>query len=265
MTAHILAICNQKGGVGKTTTTYHLARAAHLRGRRVLLIDNDPQGDLTTLTAAEPVEPDAVGLADVISASTDEQLRDTIVGTIWDGVDLVPTVGEALGVVRNELTIAGAGREARLRDALRDVASGYDLVFIDCPPSLDLLTINALTAADRLVVVTESKLLSSNGLGALLGTVAAVQQHYNPQLAIAGVIVNKHAGGTLSSAHWLNELTAAAGERAVRVLEPPMPAWVAVQDTSEAARGLDQWGDARAMQAASIYADYLTALEGATA
>ena len=101
------------------------------------------------LTGAEPVDRDAVVLADAISTSTDEQLRDTIVATIWDGVDPVPTVGEALGVVRNEFPIASAGREARLRDALRDVAGGYDLVPIDCPPSLDPLTINALTPADR--------------------------------------------------------------------------------------------------------------------
>ena len=118
MTARIYALCNQKGGVGKSTTAFHLARAAVLGGRRVLLVDNDPQGNLTSVTAAEPVEEDQAGLADVLSARAGERLRDVIVAGIWPGLDLVPTAGSTLGIVRDELIVAGPGREGRLREAL---------------------------------------------------------------------------------------------------------------------------------------------------
>src|SRR5680860_1683307 len=115
MTAMTFALCNQKGGVGKSTTTFHLARAGVLAGRRVLVVDGDPQGNLTSVAAAEPVEEDRAGLADALSARADETIRDVIVTGIWPGLDVVPTTGETLGYVRDELVIAGAGREGRLR------------------------------------------------------------------------------------------------------------------------------------------------------
>lgn len=89
MTAQIFALCNQKGGVGKSTSTFHLARAAVLRGQRVLVVDNDPQGNLTSVAAAEPVGEDQAGLADVLSARAPETLRDVIVPGIWSGLDVV--------------------------------------------------------------------------------------------------------------------------------------------------------------------------------
>lgn len=89
VTAQIFALCNQKGGVGKSTSTFHLARAAVLRGQRVLVVDNDPQGNLTSVAAAEPVGEDQAGLADVLSARAPETLRDVIVPGIWSGLDVV--------------------------------------------------------------------------------------------------------------------------------------------------------------------------------
>ena len=119
MTAQILALCNQKGGVGKSTTTFHLARAAVQAGRRVLVVDLDPQGNLTTSIAAETVDDDQAQLADALSSRAPETLRDVIVPGLWPGLDLVPTAGVTLGAVRDELVIAGAGRESRLREALQ--------------------------------------------------------------------------------------------------------------------------------------------------
>lgn len=265
MAALTLALCNQKGGVGKSTTAFHLARAAVIRGQRVLLVDNDPQGNLTSVTAAELVEEDQAGLADALSARAPETVRDVIVPGIWPGLDLVPTAGVNLGAVRDELVIAGAGREGRLREALTEVAQDYDLVFIDCAPSLDQLTINGLTAADGVVIVTHSKLWSANGLAQLLDTISAVREYYNPRLEVAGVIVNQHEERTLAGQHWLNELTAAAEKRSLKVLQPPIPKRVAISDATEVAQGLDQLGSADAAALATIYANHLTALEGVQA
>ncbi len=118
MTARILALCNQKGGVGKSTTLFQLARAAVLAGRRVLAVDNDPQGNLTSNITAEEVDAEQAGLADVLSTRADDTMRDVIVPGLWPGLDVVPTSGASLGNVRDELVIAGAGREVRLREAL---------------------------------------------------------------------------------------------------------------------------------------------------
>ena len=263
--ARIVAVCNQKGGIGKTTTTFHLARAAVRAGRRVLVVDLDPQGNLTSVAAAEEVPDDQVGLADALSDSTPDALRDVLVAGVWPGLDVVPTSGATLGSVRDELVIAGAGREGRLRQALAEVAEDYDLILIDCAPSLDQLTINGLTAADRAVVITHSKLFSSNGLGQLLSTVEAVRAHYNASLRVAGVLINQHEEQTVSGRTWGEELHAACEARGLRVLDPPVPKRVVVSDAIEAARGLDEWGSAEATALSGLYSGHLTTLEGVRA
>lgn len=261
MSARIFALCNQKGGVGKSTTAFHLARAAVVQDRRVLLVDNDPQGNLTSVATAEPVEEDQAGLADALSSRAPETLRDVIVPGIWPRLDVVPTSGITLGAVRDELVIAGAGREGRLREALAEVVGDYDLILIDCAPSLDQLTINGLTAAGAVVIVTHSKLWSANGLAQLLDTISSVRQYYNPTLRVAGVIVNQHEDRTLAGRHWLDELTAAATQRSLRVLTPPIPKRVAISDATEVAQGLDQLGGPDATALAAVYTAHLTALE----
>ncbi len=158
--------------------------------------------------------------------------------------------------------IAGAGREGRLRETLAAVVDDYNLILIDCAPSLDQLTINGLTAAGAVVIVTHSKLLSANGLSQLLDTIGSVRQYYNPALCIAGVIVNQHEDRTLAGRHWLDELTEAATQRSLRVLTPPVPKRVVISDATEVAQGLDQLGTADAAALATIYTDHLTALEG---
>ena len=168
MTALVLAVCNQKGGVGKTTTTFHLARAAITDGLRVLVVDADPQGDLTSVTVDEDnLIEGQVGLADVLSDRSDEHIRDVIVPGIWPGLDVVPTTGEALEGVNNELVIAGAGREQRLRTALGEVIDDYDVILIDCPPSLGMLTTNALVAADQALIVTAPRSEAADGVAGI--------------------------------------------------------------------------------------------------
>lgn len=259
-----IANANQKGGVGKTTTTVHMARAAVLQGLKVLCIDMDPQGNLTTALAPEVTEGN-VGLADALSDRTEDTMESVLSATIWEGVDLIPTTGDALGFVRDELVLAGAGRESRLRDALEPIQGNYDLVLIDCCPALDQLTINALTAADKVLIITHSKLWSANGLARLLGTVDKVRKHYNSDLAISGVLVNHHEKDTTSGAHWLAELTEGMEARGLTVLMPPIPKSVIISDAHEVGKGLDEMSTdkAKAMRFAGLYSDHLTSiLEG---
>lgn len=263
MAALIFALCNQKGGVGKSTTTFQLARAAVLAGRRVLAVDNDPQGNLTSNITADEVEADQVGLADVLSTRAGETLRDVIVPGVWPGLDVVPTTGRTLSEVRDELVIAGVGREARLREALAPVVDDYDLILIDSAPSLDQLTINALSAADAAVIVTHTKKWSLDGLGQLLDTVENVRAYSNPSLRVAGVIVNQHEERTVGGAQWLDALREAAEGRGLRIIGQPIPKRVVIADATEAARGLDEWGSAEATALGAIYAEHLTEIEGA--
>lgn len=265
MPARIITLCNQKGGVGKSTTAFQLARAAVLRGRRVLLVDADPQGNLTSAAAADTVDNDQAGLADALSSRAPETVREVIVAGVWPGLDVVPTSGATLGLVRDELVIAGAGREVRLREALTEVAEDYDVILIDSAPSLDQLTINALTASHGVLIVTHSKLFSSNGLAQLLDTIETVRQYYNAELRVAGVVVNQHEERTVSGQTWLDELRRAAAARGLSVLAPPIPKRVVISDATEAARGLDEWGSAEARVLGAIYADHLSAIEGALA
>lgn len=247
-----IALCNQKGGVGKSTTTFHLARAADRAGLRVLVVDMDPQGNLTSSLTPEPLSDDTPGVADALSAHTTETLESVLVPTVWPNVILAPTVGEALAVVRDELVVTNVAREGRLKDGLSNI-SDVDLVLIDCPPSLDQLTINALVAAQRVLIVSQSKQWSANGLAHLLGTISAVRAHYNPSLSIAGIIVNLHDGRTLAGAHWLGELKVAADSYGISLLGShghdvegaaapgPVPRRVVISDAVEASMGLDEY------------------------
>jgi chromosome partitioning protein len=277
MTARIYALCNQKGGVGKTTMTFHLARAAVRAGLRVLMVDADPQGNLTTIAGVD-VSPDQVGLADVLSTRAPETLADVIVPTSWEGAHLVPTPDpDTLAAVGDELVIAGPGREGRLRAALADVAEDYDVVFIDCPPSLGLLFVNCLTAAKKAGIVTHTGLFSVNGIAQLLKTILAVQTYYNAALVIAGILVNHHEARTISGQTWLANLEEAAAAQVddegnpapLTVLRPSIPKAVVIKDSSEAGRGLDEWPNhtnpsVEAMGLLGLFTAHLATLEGTT-
>lgn len=262
MTAQIFAFCNQKGGVGKSTTAFQIARAAVLAGRRVLAVDLDPQGNLTSNATAEPVEDDQAGLADALSSRASETIGDVIVPGVWPGLDVVPTRGVTLGAVRDELTIAGAGREVRLREALAAVVDDYDLILIDCAPSLDQLTINGLTAAQGVVVVTHAKKWSLDGLSQLLDTIESVKSYYNPALRVSGIIVNQYEERTVGAQQWLADLEGVAETRGLALLTPPIPKRVVISDATEASRGLDEWGSPEAAALGAIYADQLASIEG---
>lgn len=180
----IIALTNQKGGVGKTTVGLALAHALGRRGRRVLLVDGDPQANATSVLGLDGTAQ--LSLADVLLDPNRHALTDTLAS--------VPSW--SLTAVPSEVALANKERsrwpadEYTLRDALATVSSSYDIALIDCPPSLGILTLNALTAADRLVIITQPSFFSLQGLSALLDTHALVQRYYNAALVLSGVVVN---------------------------------------------------------------------------
>lgn len=257
MPADVIAFCNQKGGVGKTTTVFHLAFAVAQAGRRALVIDMDPQGNVSTVLTKQPLERDDVGVADVLSEASNVTIVDAVVPTIWPGVELVPTVpvNESLAYVRDQLVVAGAGRERRLRDAVDLLCNVYDVILIDCPPSLDLLTINALVAARKAVVVSQSALFSANGLARLRRTIDAVKRSYNPELELMGAIVNMHEISTIGGREQLVEIAAS-----INILGDTIPKRVVIKDSMEAQTSLQGWGTTKSRSLATIYRDTIAIL-----
>lgn len=182
--AHILAISNQKGGVGKTTTAVNLAAALARHGQRVLVIDLDPQGNASSGLGYERADV-TMGLYDVLMEFRD--LESVRMPTAIDGLEVVPATRDLVGA---ELELVEAPRrEHRLRKALQRVRDDYEFVVIDCPPSLGLLTVNALTAADAVLVPLQAEYYAMEGLGELLRTVAAVQKGLNPDLQREGIVI----------------------------------------------------------------------------
>ena len=180
-----IAIANQKGGVGKTTTAINIATAMAATGWKTLLIDLDPQGNASTgfgIHAADRVQSSYDLLVDQMP------LADCIMPTNIPGLDIVPATVDLSGAEVELVSVDN--RTDRLRSALADQAgAGYDICFIDCPPSLGLLTLNALTAADTLLVPLQCEFFALEGLSQLLQTVERVQQRFNPDLGIIGVVL----------------------------------------------------------------------------
>lgn len=259
----VIAVSNQKGGVGKTFTTFHLARAAVNAGHRVLVVDMDPQGSLTNLLAKEPVGEQQISLAHALSENEETTLADVLVEGVW-GIAVAPATMESLPRLRDELVTAGAGREARLREALATDASGYDIVLVDTAPTLDQLTINALVAAHRVMVVTHTKQQALRGLDQLIRTIKKVRKHYNPELDIAGILGNQHEDSTVSGQHWLDQLRAAAESMQLPVMEPLIPKRVIISDSAETVSGLDQWPGGEGKALAKMYDQHLQTLIGET-
>lgn len=257
------ALANQKGGVGKTTTAYHLTRAAQRRGLSVLAVDIDPQGNLTSSLSRDALEPDTPGLADVLSSQTETTLDEVLVPGLWPGVDLVPTTGETLPYVRNELIATQMGAESKLKKAIRSLGEGrYDLILIDCPPSIDQLTINALVAADSVLVVTQASRYSLDGIAHLIDSIDELREHYNPSLKLAGLVLNQYERQRNASRGWKLELTQATEDLGLKLFEPVVPKRTLVAETAENGDTLDSYGDEKAQQLVEIYDAYITKILG---
>lgn len=248
--ALVVTLGLQKGGVGKTTSTCNTARAAARRGLRTLVVDMDPQGNTTSTLAAEEVGDDQQGIADVIAPRPDATLVEVIVPTIWAGVDLAPAVSAPLTEAEKRIAAADYGREHRLAEALTPAAGRYDLVLIDTPPALGMLTINALAASDLVVVVAEADQWSADGLAMFRTTVEGVRAYSNHRLRWSGVLVNRWRG-TRDEAELLDEFAAHFPE--AQVWPERIPLWVGVKTTLNAGLGLDEAREARLRLLADAY------------
>ena len=212
----VVAVANQKGGVAKTTTVQSLGVALAQQGRRMLVVDLDPQA---CLTFSLGFDPDALG----------SSLHDVLVrrARLCDVIQSVPDV-EGLALVPATIDLAGAevhllsrtGREHVLARALVPVLHDYDAVLIDCPPSLGVLTINGLTAAEAVIVPLQCEALSNRGVGQLLETIEDVRQFANEKLRVLGIIATMFDSRTTHSRQVLCEV----GERyGLQLFEPPVP------------------------------------------
>jgi chromosome partitioning protein len=186
----IYAIANQKGGVGKTTTAVNVAACIAEAGYETLLVDVDPQGNATVGLGAS--REDGPGLYAVLGGelSALEAVRPTAV----DHLSLLASTPDLAGATMELPRLAGS--EARLRDALRGVRERFAFTLLDCPPSLGPLTVNALVAADRVIVPVQTEYFALEGLAGLLDTLGLIQRELNPRLTVAGMLLTMHDGRT---------------------------------------------------------------------
>ncbi len=212
--ARILAVANQKGGVAKTTTIVNLAAALVEGGSRVLVVDLDAQACATFSLGLDPEDLERTGADAFMSREPALPVRSLVV-TTDDGVDLLPAAIDLAGADRALASVVG--REYVVRDAIEPVLGSYDWILLDCSPSLGIITINALTAADAVLIPLQCETLSHRGVGQLLETIADVQRLTNPDLQIAGVLPTLFDGRTTHARAVLNDLGPRYG---VRVFSP---------------------------------------------
>ncbi len=240
--SRIIAVANQKGGVGKTTTAINLGAALGLRGRRVLIVDLDPQANATSGLG---VENSGLGTYELLIEGQEAAglVRETGQPGLW----IIPSRSDLAGA-EVEL-VPMMAREFRLRRAIEGIAGQYDYVFVDCPPSLGLLTVNALAAADQVLVPVQCEYLALEGLGHLVNTVDLVRRHLNSRLRVAGLLLTMYDARTNLSQQVVDEVRkhfpstlATVIPRNVRVSEAPshgLPL-CAYDPRSAAARAYDQ-------------------------
>ncbi|MCB0991555.1 MAG: AAA family ATPase [Acidimicrobiales bacterium] len=224
MAARVIAIANQKGGVGKTTTSVNLSAALAEIGYRVLLVDLDPQGNATTGVGVDPRTLDG-SMYEVLMGSVD--LEDCIEGTSVRHLFVAPA---SLDLAGAEIELVPMfSRELRLKQAIDGAADEFDFVFIDCPPSLGLLTVNALVAATEILIPIQCEYYALEGLGQLLGNVSLIQQSLNPDLVISAIVLVMYDARTKLAEqvatevrnHFADKVCRTVVPRTVRLSEAP--------------------------------------------
>ena len=212
---NVISVANQKGGVGKTTTTINLAASIADRGYRVLLVDIDPQGNATSGLGIEKSEIDQ----DIYNVLIDEvPLKETIHHTSTKKLDIVPATINLSGA-ETEL-ISMMARETRLKSAIDTVNDDYDFIFVDCPPSLGQLSINAFTASDSILIPVQSEYYAMEGLSQLLNTIRLVQKHFNKDLGVEGVLLTMLDARTNLGAEVVKEVQSYFNKKVYKTIIP---------------------------------------------
>ena len=207
--ARVISLVNQKGGVGKTTTTINLGAALAEYGRRVLLVDFDPQGALSVGLGINPHELDRTVYNLLMERGV--SIDDVLLKTDVPGLDLLPS---NIDLSAAEVQLVGeVAREQVLRSVLAPVLPGYDIVLIDCQPSLGLLTVNALTASNGVIVPLECEFFALRGVALLMDTIQKVQSRLNPQLELDGILATMYDSRTLHSREVLARVVEAFGDK----------------------------------------------------
>ena len=212
---NVISVANQKGGVGKTTTTINLAASIADRGYRVLIVDIDPQGNATSGLGIEKSEIDQ----DIYNVLIDEiPIQDTIHHTSIAKLDMVPATINLSGA-ETEL-ISMMARETILKSALDAISDQYDFIFIDCPPSLGQLSINAFTASDSILIPVQSEYYAMEGLSQLLNTIRLVQKHFNKDLGVEGVLLTMLDARTNLGAEVVKEVQSYFSKKVYKTIIP---------------------------------------------
>ena len=236
-TANITAICNQKGGVGKTVTAVNLGIGLAREGKKVLLVDVDPQGSLTASLGYQHPDQLESTLADVLGFIITDKPLIPGMGIIHqaEGVDLLPANIELSGL---EVTLVNTmSRETILRDYLNNVREQYDVILLDCCPSLGMLTINALAAADEVIIPMQAHYLSIKGLEQLIRTISNVKRKINPGLEIAGILITMADLRTTYSREIIELLRNSYGDK-LRIFNSIIPQSIRAAETSAEGRSI---------------------------
>lgn len=213
--ARVIAIANQKGGVGKTTTAVNLSACLAVKGQRVLTIDIDPQGNTTSGLGIDKTDVKS-SIYDVII--NDVPLQETALPTKIPTLFLSPSNIHLAGAEVELVSVIS--REMRLKSAIAEVRGQYDFILIDCPPSLGLLTVNSLTAADTILVPIQCEYYALEGLSQLMNTVRIVQKHLNPGLKVEGVVLTMFDARTNLSIQVVEEVKKYFGNQVYRTIIP---------------------------------------------
>lgn len=229
--AKIIAICNQKGGVGKTTTTVNLGIGLAKEGKRVLVIDADPQGDLTTCLGWKNGDELQTTLTDLMNKTLTERPIGKGEGILHheEGVDLLPSNLELSAMEMN--LVNAMSRELTLKNCLKEIKKDYEYILIDCMPSLGMITVNALAAADSVMIPVQAQYLPAKGMTQLVQTIGKVQRTLNPDLRIDGIVLTLVDGRTNLAKQTLHILRNQYGNR-MKIYSSQIPVAVKAAETS---------------------------------